>query len=56
MVLFLDASLLGSRHLFLRLRGVDGFGLFLSALLLVRFGGFVAHGFGGLMIFILVEA
>jgi hypothetical protein len=46
-VLLLDASLLGRRRLFFRLRGVDGFGLFLSALLLVRFGGFVAHGFSG---------
>lgn len=50
MTLFLKARLLGSRRLVLRLCGVDGFGLFLSSLLLVRFGGFVSHGYGGLMV------
>jgi hypothetical protein len=52
-VLFLVASLFVCSRLLLGLGGVAGFGLFLSGLLLVRFGGFVAHGFGrflGLML------
>ena len=52
MALLFDASLFGSRCLFLRLCRVDGFGLLLSGFLLVRFGGFVAHGFGGLVVMI----
>ncbi len=48
--LFLDAArLLGSRRLFLRLRRVADFGLFLRSLFLVRFRGFVAHGFSWLI-------
>ena len=45
MVLLFDAGLLGRRRLFLCLGGIRGFGLFLCGLLLVRFRGFVAHGF-----------